>query len=209
MMIALAVAAVAAVISTASASTERVVLEPRPGSAIVGCELTVEGCYNVPMLTVPVGTTIAFSNTDSVAHTIASGSPTDGMTGVFGSGLVLAGATYEFTVHEKGTYDYYCLVHPWMTGTIVVGGEADEGAIDQPHATPETADTAVLEDRIRALEARVAALEATIERLSGGQAILTASEPLDEEDAKAMIYEALVRAFIEGLNEEPSVSEGN
>ena len=104
------------------------VLEPLAGSATAGCEQTDEGCYNMPILTVAPGTTITFSNTDNAAHTLTSGSPADGMTGVFDSGLVLVGATYEFTIDEEGEYSHYCLVHPWMIGQIIV--EATHGDDD-------------------------------------------------------------------------------
>ena len=112
---------------SAFADHPNAVLEPLPGSATAGCEQTDEGCYNMPILTVSPRTTITFSNTDNVAHTLTSGSPEE-MTGAFDSGLVLAGATYEFTLDEEGTYDHYCVVHPWMTGQIIVDASAGQNA---------------------------------------------------------------------------------
>ena len=120
---------------SAFADHPNAVLEPLLGSATAGCEQTNEGCYNIPILTVDPGTTITFSNTDNAAHTLTSGSPADGMTGVFDSGLVMVGATYEFTIDEEGSYDHYCLVHPWMTGRIIVGtgqSAADQTAANNP-----------------------------------------------------------------------------
>ncbi|MDE0525671.1 MAG: plastocyanin/azurin family copper-binding protein, partial [Thaumarchaeota archaeon] len=120
--------------SGAFAAHPNVMLEPLPGSATVGCERTDEGCYNMPILTVDPGTTITFSNTDNAAHTLTSGSPAEGMTGVFDSGLVMAGATYEFTIDEEGEYNHYCVVHPWMTGRIIVGTPAGQSASAQTAA---------------------------------------------------------------------------
>ena len=122
------VAGMIATTPSASADHPNVVLEPLPGSATAGCQDTDEGCYNIPILTVAPGTTITFSNTDNAAHTLTSGSPAEGMTGVFDSGLVMVGATYEFTIDEEGEYNHYCIVHPWMTGQIIVDAAHGEEA---------------------------------------------------------------------------------
>ena len=45
---------------------------------------------------------------------------TAGVTGVFDSGLFMAGAVYEFTFNDAGSFDYFCMVHPWMTGIVNV-----------------------------------------------------------------------------------------
>ena len=43
-----------------------------------------------------------------------------GPDGVFDSGMIMGGATYEYEFSETGEFVYYCLVHPWMVGTVVV-----------------------------------------------------------------------------------------
>ena len=43
-----------------------------------------------------------------------------GPDGSFDSGMIMAGATYEFEFLDKGEFVYYCLVHPWMVGTVTV-----------------------------------------------------------------------------------------
>ncbi|MCH6571973.1 MAG: hypothetical protein IH780_05365, partial [Thaumarchaeota archaeon] len=48
------------------------------------------------------------------------GTPSDGPDGTFDSSLFMAGTTFEHTFDEAGTYDYFCMVHPWMTGTVQV-----------------------------------------------------------------------------------------
>ena len=96
-------------------------IEPMPGSSTSGCQDTEEGCYNYPVLTVDPGTEITFRNTDNAAHTLTGGSPADGPSGAFDSGLVMVGASYKFTLDEEGIYDHYCLVHPWMIGQINSG----------------------------------------------------------------------------------------
>ncbi len=96
-------------------------IEPMPGSSTVGCEATIEGCSIPGILTVDPGTAITFMNTDDAAHTLTAGTAIDGLSGTFDSGLVMPGGSYTFSLDSSGTYDWYCLVHPWRTGQIIVG----------------------------------------------------------------------------------------
>jgi len=89
------------------------------GSAVPGCEETLE-CYLPYEVTVNVGQTVTWNNDDSAAHTVTSGSVDAGLTGIFDSGLFMSGSTFEFTFDEPGKYDYFCMVHPWMTGIVNV-----------------------------------------------------------------------------------------
>ena len=41
--------------------------------------------------------------------------------GRFDSGLLVSGGSYEWSPAEYGEYPYFCMVHPWMTGTIMTG----------------------------------------------------------------------------------------
>jgi plastocyanin len=66
-------------------------------------------------LTVPVGTTVTWKNTDSVAHTITSmGS------GPLNSPNIAPGATFSYTFSSPGSFMYVCAIHPNMMGTVVV-----------------------------------------------------------------------------------------
>ena len=62
----------------------------------------------------------SLGNNDSAAHLATSGTPDGGPDGAFDSGMIMAGATYEFEFSDKGEFVYYCLVHPWMIGTVIV-----------------------------------------------------------------------------------------
>jgi plastocyanin len=66
------------------------------------------------------GSTITWTNSDTAAHTVTSGTPTDGPDNKFDSGLFGPGKKFETILVEKGTYSYFCQVHPWMTGSITV-----------------------------------------------------------------------------------------
>ncbi len=88
------------------------------GSGVPGCDETRE-CYIPAEVSVSVGETVTWSNDDTAAHTVTSGTPPDA-DGTFDSSLFMAGTTFEHTFDEAGTYDYFCMVHPWMTGTVQV-----------------------------------------------------------------------------------------
>lgn len=79
--------------------------------------------YDPPLLEIPVGSTVRWTNHDIISHTVTSGS-SDGLAGTpdgkFDSGYVDAGMTFQMTFEEPGSYPYYCIPHPWMRGGIVV-----------------------------------------------------------------------------------------
>ncbi len=85
----------------------------------LGCEETRK-CYMPSEVMIQSGNTIVWYNDDVSAHTVTSGNPLDGPDGIFDSGLFLADTTFSYTFEESGEYQYYCIVHPWMTGTIFV-----------------------------------------------------------------------------------------
>jgi amicyanin len=65
-------------------------------------------------VTVKVGTTVTWTNTDQEAHTVTA------KNGAFGSPALNNGSTYHYTFTKPGTYDYVCTIHPFMTATVVV-----------------------------------------------------------------------------------------
>ena len=89
------------------------------GSGAPGCEETDE-CYIPATLNISAGTTVIWENNDAAAHLATSGTPDGGPDGVFDSGMIMGGATYEYEFSETGEFVYYCLVHPWMIGPVVV-----------------------------------------------------------------------------------------
>ena len=89
------------------------------GSGVPGCDETNE-CYIPYEVTISVGDTVTWSNDDTAAHTVTSGTSSGGPDGVFDSSLFMSGSTFEFTFDDSGTFDYFCMVHPWMTGQVQV-----------------------------------------------------------------------------------------
>jgi plastocyanin len=89
------------------------------GTSVPGCEES-NTCYLPADITINVGDTVNWINIDTAAHTVTGGSPTDGPSGVFDSSLVMASAEFAFTFNDSGNYDYFCMVHPWMIGSVTV-----------------------------------------------------------------------------------------
>lgn len=98
---------------------QTVVVSIPSGTAVPGCEDT-NACYIPATVSINVGDTVSWPNDDTAAHTVTSGSALAGPSGVFDSSLLIAGGTFEHTFDSAGTYDYYCMVHPWMTGSVQV-----------------------------------------------------------------------------------------
>jgi len=65
-------------------------------------------------ITVPVGTTVTWTNADDIPHTSVS------TEGVFKSKVLDTDEQFSYTFTKAGTYPYYCTIHPKMTGKVVV-----------------------------------------------------------------------------------------
>jgi len=65
-------------------------------------------------------------NIDTAAHTVSSGTAAEGPDGIFDSSLVAPEGMFSYKFEEAGTYDYFCMVHPWMTGIVTVSAEHEE-----------------------------------------------------------------------------------
>ena len=114
------VAGLVALTPAAFADHSEVTIVPAAGSGAPGCEESAEGCYIPNTATVDVGGKVIFSNTDTAAHTFTAGTAADGPSGEFDTSLVIAGSSYEWTAATVGEFSFYCMVHPWMEGLIVV-----------------------------------------------------------------------------------------
>jgi len=97
--------------------------EPVTVSMPEGAGIQQEGqiYYDPDLIQISIGTTVLWINDDSAMHTVTSGNSQEGPNGVFDSDLIAAGDSFEFTFSSQGTEDYYCIVHPWMTGAVEVG----------------------------------------------------------------------------------------
>ena len=92
--------------------------------AAPGCLETEIGCYTPNTAVVDVGGVVTMTNTDEFGmHTFTAGT-VDGVTAtpsdVFDSGILNVGNSFEYTPDTVGEIPYYCMLHTWMQGLIIV-----------------------------------------------------------------------------------------
>jgi len=115
------IVAMVAIAPSAFADHMQVDVSIPAGSSSPGCEKTNE-CFVPYTVTIDVGGEITWTNDDSAAHTVTSGDIEGGPDGKFNSDLFLAGKKFSHKFDEVGEFPYFCQVHPWMKGTVVVQG---------------------------------------------------------------------------------------
>ena len=147
------VAGISATIPDAFADHAEVTITTGPGNlSVPGCEETND-CYVPETATVDAGGKVIMTNTDPAGiHTWTSGT-VDGFTGtpdgVFESGMLNADQSYEWIADvEPGEYPYYCMLHTWMQGTIVV----QEVAAEEEHMEEEAHEEEHMEEETTMME---------------------------------------------------------
>jgi plastocyanin len=83
-----------------------------------GCEED-DRCYIPSQIVIEHGKQVTWVNEDSAFHSVTSGfygEPTE----LFDSGHLDPYQSFSFTFDEIGIYDYYCTLHPWMDGQVIV-----------------------------------------------------------------------------------------
>ena len=83
-----------------------------------GCEKT-DRCYIPSKIIIEKGEKVTWVNEDSAFHSVTSGfyeAPTE----LFDSGHLDPFESYTLTFDESGTFDYFCTLHPWMMGQVIV-----------------------------------------------------------------------------------------
>ena len=103
--------------SVQSATVKQVSVPSGTGSP--GCELA-NLCYLPSAAVINQGDSIEWTNKDTAAHTVTSGNPNNGPDNIFDSSLFMAGEKYKVEFNDKGTFEYFCMVHPWMEGKVIV-----------------------------------------------------------------------------------------
>ena len=126
-----AIASMVTIAPNAFADHSTATVSNAEGSSTPGCEETADGCFIPSTVTIDIGGTVTWENDDTAAHTSTAGSAQDGPSGVFDSSLIMAGSSFSHTFDEAGTFDYFCMVHPWMNGTVIVEAEAAEEEVHE------------------------------------------------------------------------------
>ena len=91
------------------------------GASSPGCD-TTNSCYMPFNVSVSVGGKVTWTNNDTAIHTVTSGKNATS-DGTFDSGtttLTSTGKTFSYTFKKAGSYDYFCMLHPWMKGKVTV-----------------------------------------------------------------------------------------
>ena len=80
-----------------------------------GAEVKIDNfSFGPATVTVPVGTTITWTNRDDIPHTVVSDDK------VFKSKVLDTDEKFSYTFAKPGTYGYFCSIHPKMTGRVIV-----------------------------------------------------------------------------------------
>lgn len=91
---------------------------PRAPAAAPAALMVRTGMKNInylrSKLEVVVGTTVEWTNRDPLPHSVTA------VDRSFNSGLIQPGKTYRHTFTKAGTFNFFCMPHPFMKGTIVV-----------------------------------------------------------------------------------------
>ena len=101
------------------AYADTITVDIAKGSSTPACASS-NSCYSPYTTTISTGDAVLWKNSDSQAHTVTGGSASNGPSGVFDSSLMSAGSSYKFTFNDSGSYDYFCMLHPWMQGSVIV-----------------------------------------------------------------------------------------
>jgi plastocyanin len=114
-MRAVLIAALAALSLAATAG--RAAAPPRPPAV----EIAIDNFTFAPgRVTVAAGTRVTWVNRDDIPHTVVA------VTRSFKSRALDTGDTFSFDFNVPGTYDYFCSLHPHMTGTVVVEAASEQ-----------------------------------------------------------------------------------
>jgi len=196
-----------AIAPSAFAAHHEVTITNAPGSATPGCEET-DSCFIPSTATVEVGAIVTWENTDTAAHTATAGSATDGPSGVWDSSLIMVGNSYSYTTDTAGTFDYFCMVHPWMSGTLIVeeAGAADAAAAAaaaaaDAAAAAEAAATAAMAapsidaaDYINTSGASVTSITANAD----DDSVIIAIDADDDGELSVTLHSKVITAFDDG-----------
>ena len=190
-----AIASMVAIAPSAFAAHHEVTIENAPGSSAQGCE---PDCFIPSIVTVDLGTIVTWLNTDTAAHTATSGSPGgDDVGAVWDSSLIMNREgmnSFSYTTDTVGTFDYFCMVHPWMAGTLIVE-DAAAAAADAAAAEAAAADAAAAE----AAAADAAAAEAAAAEAAAADAAAAEAAAADAAAAEAAAAEAAAAESLAAL----------
>ena len=135
-----------------------------PGAQQAQEAAPVAGAFNADIkdfghqdITIPVGTTVAWTNRDNVSHTTTEVSDTE----IWDSFALQPGQSFSFTFTEAGAFNYFCTIHPTMRATVTVTGQQAPTMTPTREAvpTPEAASRATVAPPVAAAGANLAIVD--------------------------------------------------
>ncbi len=125
---------------TSTAYAEEYIVDIPFGAYNPELNTPAEVWYAPPMISVIIGDTITWYNDDREGHTVTSGDSPGRFgwmsnkefgkpDGIFDSDIFAPGESWSYKFEDSGTFSYFCTIHPWMEGIVIVEKEIP----DYPH----------------------------------------------------------------------------
>jgi len=166
-----------------------VTITPDLGSGVPtdDCVDVEYGCYIPGIAKVDVGGKVIFSNTDSAAaHTFTSGTPAgDDVMDIFDSGLLVVDGMSEWIPETAGEFPYFCMIHPWMQGLIIVQEAGAEEVMEEETEVMEEEETMMEETEVMEEETMMEETEVMEE-----ETMMEETEVMEEEGGGCLIATA-------------------
>lgn len=96
--------------------------------------------YDPPFISIHLGDTVTWENDDRESHTVTSGQSSGRFgwmsddygtpDGIFSSGRFLPSESWSLTFSEEGSFPYFCTIHPWMEGAVIVEPKIPDHPVD-------------------------------------------------------------------------------
>jgi len=187
---------VVSMIAIAPSAFADVTVTNAAGSSTPGCE---PNCFIPNPVTIEAGDTVTWQNDDTAAHTATGGTPTGGPSGVFDSSLIMAGSSFSNTFDTAGSFDYFCMVHPWMEGTIVVNAAGAAAAEAEAAAVTMTVAREPAIDLVNTLSYNISGGSvSSIMTNSDDATIVVAVDATDDGELSITMSGSYITAFDDG-----------
>lgn len=109
-----------------------------PGAASGGSSgtcVTNNNCFNPSVMTILPGDTLTWINTDNVFHTVTSGKPTESQVGMLFDRSISPGNSISIIFNSPETINYFCKIHPWLVGQVIIGSGSPSSRIISQNVT--------------------------------------------------------------------------
>jgi len=170
--------------------------------AVPGCSDEEIGCYTPNTMTVDVGHTVTMTNADVSAHTFTSGTVENNVgtpDDIFDSGYLMnQGDSFDYLADTAGEFPYYCMLHTWMVGTLVVQEAAAEEAAAAELAAEEAAAAELAAAEEAAAAELAAAEEAAAAELAAAEEAAAAELAAAEEAADVELIVEISESTVMG-----------